>query len=75
MLRLLGRFLQALERHAVLLQVDVVSPGGTPSAIASTMRWSKSSPPRYVSPLVAFTLKTPSRISRIEISNVPPPRS
>ena len=37
--------------------------------------WSKSSPPRWVSPLVAFTSKTPSPISRIEMSNVPPPRS
>lgn len=37
--------------------------------------WSKSSPPRKVSPLVDFTSKTPFWISRIEISNVPPPRS
>ena len=36
---------------------------------------SKSSPPRWVSPLVALTSKTPDAISRIEISNVPPPRS
>jgi len=39
------------------------------------MRWSKSSPPRNVSPFVAFTSKTPSPISRIEMSKVPPPRS
>ena len=37
--------------------------------------WSKSSPPRWVSPFVDFTSKTPSPSSRIEISNVPPPRS
>jgi len=37
--------------------------------------WSKSSPPRCVSPLVAFTSKTPSPISRMEMSKVPPPRS
>lgn len=37
--------------------------------------WSKSSPPRKVSPLVDFTSKTPFCISRTEISNVPPPRS
>jgi hypothetical protein len=37
--------------------------------------WSKSSPPRNVSPPVAFTLNTPPAISRIETSNVPPPRS
>ncbi len=43
--------------------------------IQSITRWSKSSPPRWVSPLVAFTSNTPSPISRIEMSNVPPPRS
>ena len=43
--------------------------------IQSMTRWSKSSPPRWVSPLVALTSKTPSPISRIEISKVPPPRS
>ena len=36
---------------------------------------SKSSPPRCVLPFVDFTSKTPSPNSRIEISNVPPPRS
>ena len=45
------------------------------SASQVMMRWSKSSPPRWVSPLVAFTSNTPSPSSRIEISNVPPPRS
>src|SRR5438105_11618897 len=45
------------------------------SAIQSMMRWSKSSPPRKVSPLVALTSKTPSPNSRIDISKVPPPRS
>jgi hypothetical protein len=39
------------------------------------MHRSKSSPPRDVSPLVAFTSNTPPDISRIEISKVPPPRS
>ena len=39
------------------------------------MRWSKLPPPRNVSPLVAFTSKTPSPISRIEMSKVPPPKS
>ncbi len=37
--------------------------------------WSMSSPPKWVSPFVAFTSKTPSPISRMEISNVPPPKS
>ena len=46
------------------------------SAISqSMMRWSKSSPPRKVSPPVARTWKRPSAISRIEMSKVPPPRS
>ncbi|MNS91095.1 hypothetical protein D3C72_1251710 [compost metagenome] len=40
-----------------------------------TIRLSKSSPPRCVSPLVDFTSNTPSPSSRIETSNVPPPRS
>lgn len=34
-----------------------------------------SSPPHAVSPFVALTSITPLLISRIEISNVPPPRS
>ena len=39
-------------------------------------RASKSSPPRKVSPAVATTRNTPcAPISRIEMSNVPPPRS
>ena len=41
----------------------------------STIFWSKSSPPRWVSPLVAFTSNTPSPISRMDTSKVPPPRS
>lgn len=39
------------------------------------MRLSKSSPPRCVSPLVAFTSKTPPEISKMETSKVPPPKS
>ena len=41
----------------------------------SMIRWSKSSPPRWVSPFVLRTSKTPSLSSRIEMSKVPPPRS
>ena len=41
----------------------------------SMIRWSKSSPPRKVSPPVARTWKRPSASSRIEMSKVPPPRS
>ena len=36
---------------------------------------SKSSPPKRVSPEVASTSKTPSPTSKIETSNVPPPKS
>ena len=39
------------------------------------MRLSKSSPPRCVSPAVAFTSKMPSSIVSSDTSNVPPPRS
>ncbi len=39
------------------------------------MRWSKSSPPRWLLPDVANTSNTPSPSSRMETSNVPPPRS
>mmetsp|Transcript_27878 Transcript_27878/g.82008 ORF Transcript_27878/g.82008 Transcript_27878/m.82008 type:complete len:467 (-) Transcript_27878:734-2134(-) len=39
------------------------------------MRWSKSSPPRCVSPAVALTSKTPSSMESIVTSKVPPPRS
>ena len=41
----------------------------------STKTLSKSSPPNDVSPLVDLTSNTPSPISNIDISNVPPPRS
>ena len=40
-----------------------------------TIRLSKSSPPKCVSPLVDLTSKTPSPSSRIETSKVPPPKS
>mmetsp|Transcript_17000 Transcript_17000/g.51530 ORF Transcript_17000/g.51530 Transcript_17000/m.51530 type:complete len:266 (+) Transcript_17000:655-1452(+) len=40
-----------------------------------TMRLSKSSPPRWVSPAVALTSKMPSSMVRRETSKVPPPRS
>jgi hypothetical protein len=39
------------------------------------IRSSQSSPPRWLSPLVAFTSTTPSPISSSETSKVPPPRS
>jgi hypothetical protein len=38
------------------------------SVIQSMIFWSKSSPPRKVSPLVAMTSKTPSPTRRIEMS-------
>uniref|UniRef100_A0A182ULX2 Uncharacterized protein n=1 Tax=Anopheles merus TaxID=30066 RepID=A0A182ULX2_ANOME len=45
------------------------------STKCDTMRLSKSSPPRWVSPAVDFTSKIPSSIVRIDTSKVPPPRS
>mmetsp|Transcript_2961 Transcript_2961/g.8290 ORF Transcript_2961/g.8290 Transcript_2961/m.8290 type:complete len:414 (-) Transcript_2961:748-1989(-) len=39
------------------------------------MLWSKSSPPKWVSPLVDLTSNTPAFISRMDTSKVPPPRS
>mmetsp|Transcript_13256 Transcript_13256/g.45339 ORF Transcript_13256/g.45339 Transcript_13256/m.45339 type:complete len:215 (-) Transcript_13256:624-1268(-) len=41
----------------------------------SMSRWSKSSPPRCVSPFVARTSKTPLSMVRSVTSKVPPPRS
>ena len=37
--------------------------------------WSKSSPPSWLSPAVANTSNVPSAKSRIDTSNVPPPKS
>ena len=51
-----------------------VSPLNT-ERIWSTIALSKSSPPNDVSPFVDLTSNTPSPISNIEISNVPPPKS
>jgi len=45
------------------------------SAAQLTMTSSQSSPPRWVSPLVAFTSTTPPPTSSRLTSNVPPPRS
>ncbi len=45
------------------------------SASRSTRRRSQSLPPRWVSPAVARTSTMPSPTSRIDTSNVPPPRS
>mmetsp|Transcript_2048 Transcript_2048/g.3620 ORF Transcript_2048/g.3620 Transcript_2048/m.3620 type:complete len:217 (+) Transcript_2048:1333-1983(+) len=41
----------------------------------SNKTWSKSSPPKCVSPFVDLTSNTPPEISRTETSNVPPPKS
>ena len=45
------------------------------SSAQQKTRWSKSSPPSAESPLVASTSKTPRERRRMEMSNVPPPRS
>lgn len=41
----------------------------------STSLLSKSYPPKWVSPAVALTSKTPSSMVKRETSNVPPPKS
>ena len=46
-----------------------------PSSTWRIMALSKSMPPRKMSPPVALTSKTRSRISMMETSKVPPPRS
>ena len=48
-----------------------VLPRAFPMALKNRM----ASPPRCVSPAVAFTSKTPSSISKSETSKVPPPMS
>src|SRR5918997_6769032 len=45
------------------------------AASQSTTALSKLSPPRWLSPAVDLTSKTPSPISSTDTSNVPPPRS
>jgi hypothetical protein len=45
------------------------------ATIHSITRWSRLSPPRWVSPFVAFTSTTPSPTSSTEMSKVPPPKS
>ena len=45
------------------------------ATIHSTIALSQLSPPRWLSPAVDFTSKTPSPISSTDTSNVPPPRS
>ena len=64
------------------LCIAILSPDkSTPSVFlnSSTIHWvmrlSKSSPPRRVSPFVESTSITPSPISMMETSNVPPPKS
>ena len=45
------------------------------SIIYLTITWSKSSPPKCVSPAVDKTSKTSSPTSKTETSKVPPPKS
>ena len=60
-----------------ILSVERSTPSAflNSSSIQSVIFWSKSSPPRRLSPLVARTSITPSPISMIDTSNVPPPKS
>src|SRR5213076_2239316 len=79
---LLGGFANAREhrKHFGFRISDFGVRSGPPAALIfstrkSTMRLSKSSPPRRVLPFVESTWNTPSFSSRIERSNVPPPKS
>mmetsp|Transcript_26891 Transcript_26891/g.60291 ORF Transcript_26891/g.60291 Transcript_26891/m.60291 type:complete len:220 (+) Transcript_26891:925-1584(+) len=65
----------SLERARLSLEMSLPCFFLMRSTKCFMIRWSKSSPPRCVSPLVATTSKTPSSIDRIDTSKVPPPRS
>lgn len=56
-----------------LISIDVFFKNS--AAQYSTNLLSKSSPPKWVSPEVALTSKTPSSIVNKETSKVPPPKS
>ncbi len=67
----------SLRRCSTILSFDTSMPVSfLNSAISQSMTfWSMLSPPRCVSPFVASTSTTFSPTSRIEMSNVPPPKS
>jgi hypothetical protein len=73
-LGLLGGLVEPLQRHRVL---DRSMPWSRLNSAASqsTTALSKLSPPRWLSPEVAFTSNTPSPSSSTDTSKVPPPRS
>ena len=75
LLGLLAGFLQPLQGHHVLAQVDALLVLELVRRSGRSSTLSKSSPPRCVSPLVLITRNTPSATSSTETSNVPPPRS
>mmetsp|Transcript_86821 Transcript_86821/g.144443 ORF Transcript_86821/g.144443 Transcript_86821/m.144443 type:complete len:223 (-) Transcript_86821:576-1244(-) len=64
-------------RCKAILSFDTSKPFSflNSSRICCVSTISKSSPPKKVSPLVAFTSKTPPAISKTLTSNVPPPKS
>jgi len=68
-LGLFRRFLQPLQRHAVLTQVDVVLFLNSPIS-QSTIRWSISISTQVCIAVVDFTSTTPAPTSSTEISNV-----
>ena len=67
----------SLRRWRTNLSFETSRPDSALNSVIShsITRWSRSSPPRCVSPLVAFTTTTPSPTSSTEMSNVPPPQS
>ena len=64
-------------RCMAILSLDRSTPCAFLNCVTSqsTTLLSQSSPPRWLSPLVALTSTTPSPISSRDTSNVPPPRS
>ena len=67
----------SLRRCRAILSADKSTPSAflNSSIIHWVTRLSKSSPPKRVSPLVERTSITPSPISIMETSKVPPPKS
>ena len=67
----------SFRRWSAILSFDRSMPWSflNSATIQSMTRWSRLSPPRWVSPLVALTSTTPSPTSSTEMSKVPPPKS
>lgn len=71
----LSHWVRSLLRARWLLRMSMFFFFWKSAAQYSTSLESKSSPPRWVSPAVAFTSKIPSSIFSRDTSKVPPPKS